>query len=117
MIKLSEGPSEGTLQTVLIVAFNTVTGEVHGTFAYGSYGEDTAGVARSRRGLLKELRSQLGAKVKLETVELPPGKVPGGTIRRVDPKTRKLVLETRDLNSRGGVPMAGARRRRGRAKR
>ena len=111
MIKLSEAPSGEPLHTVLIVAFDAVSGQVHSTFVHASYGEDAPGVARSRQRLLKDLRSQLGAKAKLESVTLPSGKMPVGSVRRVEPKTRKLVIDERDLNSRGGAPVAATRAR------
>jgi hypothetical protein len=109
MIKLSAGPKGEMLRTVLIVAFHPVTGEVHGSFAHSSLGDDAAGVERSRRRLVEELRSQLGAKAKVETVTVGPGEMPTGSISRVAPKTRKLVVDERDFTSRGGIRAKGSR--------
>jgi hypothetical protein len=84
--------------TVLIIAFNPTNGRVHGTFAHGSYGEDEAGVARSRKRFLAELRNSLGAEAKIDAIELRHDQMPEGSIKFVDPKTRRLVMEELERN-------------------
>ena len=84
--------------TVLIIAFNRSNGRLLGTFAHGSYGEDEAGVARSRERLLAELQNSLGAKTKIDTIELRHDQLPEGSIKSVDPKTRRLVMEKLEGN-------------------
>jgi hypothetical protein len=113
MISITKDQKGEIPNVVLVVAFNPANGEVHGTFAHASYGrEDVEGVARSRERFLRELRSDLGTKAKIEVIELPADKAPRGLIKHVDLKTRSLVTES---FKRDTIP--GIRMRKGRATR
>jgi hypothetical protein len=67
MIRMSKGPTNEPLRAVVIVAFDTSNGQVHGTFVHGYHGElDAAGIRRSRDRLLSELRARVDASVPLD---------------------------------------------------
>lgn len=98
-MRLTTSKSGQAPKTVLIVAFNPSNGSVYGTFAHSSYGEDPEGLARSRTRLLSSLRTDLGAKGKIDTLEVPHDQLPSATIERVDPKRRTLVTCEININS------------------
>src|SRR5215471_7806555 len=113
MISITKDQKGEIPNVVLIVAFNPANGEVYGTFEHASYGrEDVEAVARSRERFLRELRSELGSKAKIEAIELPADKMPTGLIKHVDLKTGSLVTER---FKRDTIP--GIRIRKGRATR
>jgi hypothetical protein len=93
MISMSKSPTNEALHAVVIVAFDTTSGRVHGTFVHGSYGgPDTAGIRHSRERFLSELRDRLDSSVTLDAIEHPLPAVGAGWIEQVDPKTRKPVI-------------------------
>jgi hypothetical protein len=92
MIRMSQARKGEALHTVVIVAFDRVSGRVHGTFVHGSHGTpDRAGVERDRERFVAELRGRLGG-AELDTVELPFDQLERGSIERIDPRTRQPIL-------------------------
>ena len=93
MIRMSKSPTNETLHAVVIVAFDTSSGRLHGTFVHGSYGgPDATGVRRSRERLLEDLRGRAASGVTLDAIEHPLAELGDGWIEHVDPKTRKPVM-------------------------
>jgi hypothetical protein len=110
MVRMTAGPGKGPMHAVALLAFDARTGRVHATFVHGSFGEDAAGVARSRERLGRDIRNRITADVELEFLELPLHELPEGLIEMVDPKTRKLVVSQQDalprtrLGTKASVP-------------
>jgi hypothetical protein len=93
MIRMSGSRDGQALHAIVIVAFDRVSGRVHGVSVHGSHGiADRASVERSRERFLSELGGRLGG-AELDAIELPFDQFERGTIERVDPQTRQPILK------------------------
>jgi hypothetical protein len=92
MIRMSKGPGDDTLHSIIIVAFERTNGCVVGTFVHGSHHRpDPAGIKRSRDRFLNELMGGPAGATDLDVVEIPLQELEGTWIERIDPSTRKVV--------------------------
>jgi len=78
---------------IVVIAFDRVSGQVHGTFVHGFLGDpNAANVARSRERLVGEVAERLGGNgTSIDVLELPLHELPMSVIERIDPASRRLV--------------------------
>jgi hypothetical protein len=103
MIKICGLPSGESFSTVVVVAFEPVTGVIRATYAHSYRGEpDEAAIGRVRETLLKDVRMRIGSDTKIELIQVGLDELQGGWIQRVDPATRAVEVKG-GQNSAAGV--------------
>jgi hypothetical protein len=93
MISLSPAKGGESLHTVVVVAFDKTSGEVHGTYAHGSLDRpDTDGAMRGGERLREQIAVRKARSPNtISLVELALTDIPPTGIARIDPETRRPV--------------------------
>jgi hypothetical protein len=96
MLRISTGPDKESIHHLVVVVFDRNSGRVHGTYVHGSHGaHDEAGAQRGGERLRSEVTKRLGASADLDVLHVPLESLQGGSIARVDPTTRDVVVDNR----------------------
>jgi hypothetical protein len=95
MLSITKSSKADKLHGVVVVAFDRANGQVRGTYVHGSLGgADEAGVKSEGAQFVAKLKTRLGGKVELDTIQLPLEELKDAWVERVDLATRKAVKST-----------------------
>src|SRR4051812_17995645 len=88
---ITKDPQSRELHTIVVVAFDRVTGEVRGTYAHSFYGAaDEATVRRGTLRLVSDLAAAEGEEI-LDSIEVAAEQLRDRVIERVDLHSRTVV--------------------------
>jgi hypothetical protein len=98
VINISKGPGGEYLHLTVLIGFDRRNGQVYGTFVHASVqAEDAAAIARTRERFLVDLSAHPGrVPGEIDVIGIPVHEMPAGSVDRVDPTSRKLVVKPSD---------------------